>query len=300
MLLGEWFDTAIRRLVAAGVDSARFDAGVLAAHVLALRLTEVPFVRGRQLTADEMRRLDELLARRLQREPLQYVTGATEFYGHRFLCDPRALIPRCDTETLVEVALELIDSTGATAVLDIGTGTGVIALTLALERPHVHVLATDISAEALALAAANVALHDLGQRVTLAQGDCLEAVPEPWRERVQVLVCNPPYVRADELPHLAPEIRDHEPRVALVGEGEDATGLYARLVAGCGQLPALRALAFEVGAGQARAVATMLRRHRPDCVIMVREDLGGVERVVAATFAPGAGSAPISAKEASS
>jgi len=128
-----------------------------------------------------------------------------------------------------------------------------------------------------------VALHGLADRVELAQGDCLDALSAAWRDRAQVVVCNPPYVRAHELPDLAPEIRDHEPRVALLGEGPEATGMYARVLEGCAGLPALRALAFEVGRGQAEAVAGMLRTHLPGCAVMVREDLGGIERVVAAT-----------------
>ncbi len=213
----------------------------------------------------ELALLAELSARRAAREPLQYILGDTEFYGREFRCDPRALIPRPDTETLVEVALELARNTGARDIVDVGTGTGAVAISIALELPDARLLATDISPDALELAGANIAAHGLA-------------------ERVQMVVSNPPYVRADEWDGLQTEIVEHEPQSALVGEGADGLGCYERILADCADLPALRAVAFEVGAGQATGVARLMATALPGCAIMVREDLSGIERVVAATL----------------
>ena len=284
MNLRDWLTGATGRLAQAGVDSPDLDARLLAAHVLSLPPAELPLHGRRSLSPTDLTALEDLLTRRCAREPLQYLVGDTEFYGHRLLCDPRALIPRAETETLVEVALGLIGATGATHVVDVGTGTGAIALALALELPGLRVLATDASPDALALAAENVALHGLSDRVALAVGDYLEPVRSAgWWERTELVVSNPPYVRADQWGALQPEIAGHEPRLALVGPGEDGLGAYRRILTGCAELPALRAVVFEVGMGQAAAVADMLQTHLPACDIMVREDLGGIERVVGAT-----------------
>ncbi len=282
MTLRDWLADTVGCLSEAGVDSPAHDARVLASHVLGLSLSEVSLSAGRELLAGELARLAELVTRRTAREPLQYVVGDTEFFGRVFRCDPRALVPRPDTETLVEIAIDLVGATGAVHVVDVGTGTGVIALTVALELPDVQVLATDISADALALAAENAALHDLEGRVQFAQGDCLAALGADWRERAQVVVSNPPYVRADEMSGLQPEITDHEPRAALLGESADGTGIYSRIATGCAELPSLRAVAFEVGADQARAVSRILEASWPGCNAAISRDMGGVERVVSA------------------
>lgn len=274
-----------RDLSEVGVDSPDFDARALAAHVLDMSLTDVQMSGDRELAADELALLAKLSARRAAREPLQYILGDTQFYGREFRCDPRALIPRPDTETLVEVALELARTTGARDIVDVGTGTGAVAITIALQMPDARLLATDISTDALALAAANVQAHGLTGRVALARGDLLgPALESDWAARAQMVVSNPPYVRADEWAGLQTEIVAHEPRAALVGEGAGGLGCYERILADCARLPQLRAIAFEVGAEQAAGVTRLMNTALPGCAIMVREDLGGIERVVAATL----------------
>ncbi len=288
MKLREALKDAQTRLAEAGVPTPEFDARALAAHVLDIRLSQLLMHGERLLTADELAAFDSLVASRARREPLQYLTGDTEFYGLRFLCDRRALIPRADTETLVDVCLELADELAVSRVADIGTGCGIIAVSLAKNLPDVSVLATDSSREALQLAAENVALHDLEDRVTLAHGTWLEPVHEAgWADEVEMIVSNPPYIREDELDTLMPEIVKYEPREALIGPDADGLGGYRAIVAGCTELPALRAVAFEVGEGQATEVAELMRETLNAREIIIRKDLGKIDRVVAAVLGIG-------------
>ncbi len=311
-ILRDALKAAGRRLTDATVPSADFDARALAAHVLHMPLSQLALHHDHRLTPQESVEFDNLVARRCAREPLQYITGETEFYGRVIRCDRRALIPRADTETLAEVALELARDLAVSCAVDIGTGTGAIAIALAAQVPHLEILATDNSPAALDLAAENLALHDLAGRIALAQGDCLEAVRQAgWWERTQMIVSNPPYVRADEFEALQPEIARWEPREALVGADPDGLGFYRRLLADAGQMPALRAVAFEVGvsghtppvprspdsgpaalaegakgevgsSAQAPAVAQLIAESLEGFEVSVGKDYAGIERVVSA------------------
>lgn len=285
MTLREAVRAARERLAEAGVQSADYDARALAAHVLRTPLTQLPLHERRLLTADEQAALDALVAGRARREPLQYLTGVTGFYGREFRCDRRALIPRPDTETVIELALELARELKITRIADLGTGCGIIAATLAAELPEARVLATDISGEALALAAENLAGLGLEGRVALAHGRWLGAVHAAgWVDDVEMVVSNPPYIRPDARDALMPEIREHEPREALLGAETDGLGAYREIIAGCRQLPRLRAVVFEVGDGQAAAVAELLKTVLEARRVIVRADLGRIERAVGAVL----------------
>lgn len=285
MTLPEAVRDARQRLAAAGVPSPEYDARTLAAHALGVPLTQLPMHDRRLLTADEQAALDALVAARARREPLQYLTGVIGFYGRAFRCDRRALIPRPDTETVVELALELARELNITRIADLGTGTGIIAATLAAELPSTRVLATDISEEALTLTAENLAALGREGRVALAQGRWLEAVHAAgWADEVAMVVSNPPYIRPDAWDALMPEIREHEPREALVGAEADALGAYREIVAGCRELPGLRAVVFEVGDDQAAEVAELLRTVLEARRVIVRADLGRIERAVGAVL----------------
>ena len=272
----------------AGVPEAEFDARALAAHVLSLRLSQLAMQQERMLTGDELAAFDTLVARRARREPLQYLLGSTGFYGRDFACDPRALIPRPDTEALVDVSLELIETLGVRVALDVGTGSGVIGVTLAAEVKDLEVLATDSSEDALALAVENVRRHGLESRVTLAQGSWLDpALDEAWVQRVEMVVSNPPYIRADEFENLMAEIVEHEPREALVDSEPDGIGSYRAIVSQCNALPRLQVVAFEVGEGQAAQVAELMREALCASEIIIRKDLGKIDRAVAAVVGGG-------------
>jgi release factor glutamine methyltransferase len=190
--------------------------------------------------------------RRGTREPLAYVLGDWDFRRLTLTTDRRALIPRPETEIVVDRCLALLDGAGSPAVLDVGTGSGAIALAIASEHPGVHVVAIDASEDALALAAENAERTGLGDRVTLGRHDLLTGLPGgPY----DLVVSNPPYVLPEEIETLEPEVRDWEPRTALVGRG----ATEAIVAAAPGVLRPGGELVLEVGDGAASAVAELLR-----------------------------------------
>jgi release factor glutamine methyltransferase len=229
---------AERQLGEAGVDTPRVDAELLLAHVLGVSRTGVHERRAQQVP-DEF---DGLLERRRQREPLAYVLGEWGFRRLVLNTDARALVPRPETEVVVERCLALLRDEPEPRVLDLGTGSGAIALAIADERPDARVTAVDSAPAAVELARENAERLDL--HVEVRAGD-LEAAAEGW----DLVVSNPPYVSADEWDSLQPEIRDWEPRDALVGEG-----LHEEIA----RLASTRLLVFEVGDGQADHVADAL------------------------------------------
>jgi len=258
-------DSARIPLEAAGVESPRLDAELLLAEVLGVERAALVVDPGRELGPGQGRAFAELVRRRREREPAAYILGSKPFRRLSLAVDPRVLIPRPETETLVEAALELPE--GA-RVLDVGTGSGAVALALKDERPDLVVLATDASEDALAVARANATR--LGLEVAFARADLLEGLTGPW----DAVVSNPPYVADADYAGLAPEIVRYEPAGALRG-GADGLDVLRRLIAAA---PA-PFLAVEVGAGQAGAVSALMREagYRD---VSIRRDLAGIERVV--------------------
>ena len=252
----------------AGVPSPRVDAEWLLAHALGVSRTEL-YADGDEAPVDRERVFRELVARRAAREPLAYVLGEWGFRRLTLRVDPRVLIPRPETEMLVERCLELIADRAEPAVLDIGTGSGAIALAIADEHPGAQVSGTDTSADALAVAAENVALT--GLRVELVEGELFAGLEGPF----DLVVSNPPYVAPDEVDALPPEVGEHEPHAALIESGASeaiAREALSRLVPG-------GSLALEVADGKARAVAALLRGLRYE-EVTIGKDLAGRERVV--------------------
>ncbi len=212
MTLGEVLRGATDYLDSRGVPSPRVDAELLLAHALGLSRIELYTQHDRPLTEAERAAARELVRRRAQREPLAYILGEWGFRRLVLKTDPRALVPRPETEIVVERALALIADIPEPRVLDVGAGTGAIALAIAQEHPGARVTATDLSQQAVALATENASALELP--VEIRHGDLLAGAEGPF----DVIVSNPPYVFADELPSLEPEVRDHEPREALVDE----------------------------------------------------------------------------------
>ena len=271
-----------RELQAAGVDSAHFDASNLLAAVLDVELRHIPVLRNDIVPPATQQLFAEHLERRTQREPLQYIIGDTEFYGLRFKCDGRAMVPRPETETLVAVAIDRIAVLdGRPVITDVGTGTGIVAICLAQALPEATVYASDNSPQALGLARENVELHRLTDRITLLPpGPDLQPLhAAQLHESVEILVSNPPYVESGQINQLQPEIRDFEPRTALDG-GPDGLHCYRQLLPECRGLPRLRLIAVEVGQGQAEAVASIGQESFPSAQVEIIPDLSGIQRVV--------------------
>ena len=259
MTVGEALRLAEQRLGEAGVDSPSVDAELLLAHVLGVTRTGVHERRDHDVPAE----FDALLERRRQREPLAYVLGEWGFRRLVLNTDSRALVPRPETEIVVERCLALLRDEPEPRVLDLGTGSGAIALAIADERPDAHVIAVDSAPEAVALARENAERLDL--QIEVRVGD-LEVAAEGW----DLVVSNPPYVPADEWESLQPEIREWEPRDALVGEG-----LHEEIA----RLASTRLLVFEVGDGQADHVADALAS-LGYADITITPDLAEEDRVV--------------------
>jgi release factor glutamine methyltransferase len=261
-------DSALIALTAAGVESPRLDAELLLADALGLDRAAVIAGPMRELEPAQARRFQEHARRRTQREPVAYILGCKGFRTIELEVDARVLIPRPETEHLVEAALDLPH--GA-RVAEVGTGSGAVALALKAERPDLRVVATDSSAAALAVARANATR--LGLDVELLRGDLLQPVAHP----LDAVVSNPPYVAEADRGTLAAEITRHEPAEALFA-GADGLDLIRRLAPEAAATGAAL-LALEVGSGQAGAVAEIVREAGFTQTETVR-DLAGHERVV--------------------
>jgi release factor glutamine methyltransferase len=264
-----------------GIETPRLDAELLLSHALSSSRIGLIVDAKRPLSADELARFRELVKRRRGREPIAYILGHREFYGRTFRVDRRVLIPRPDTEVLVETALLRTQRLSMVMrALDLCTGSGCVAITLARERPTAFVVATDASEDALAVARDN-ALHLGAYNVVWRAGDlfgALVAGPEAaWR--FDLVTANAPYVASREIASLPADVRDHEPRVALEG-GPDGLDIVRRIVAGApGRLRACGILAVEVGAGQAHAAADLFAR-AGFVDIAIARDYARIERVV--------------------
>jgi release factor glutamine methyltransferase len=263
-----------QELEGAGVPSPRVDAEHLVAYVLGLSRSGL-YASDRELTEDEARRLDGLVARRREREPLAYILGEWGFRRLTLAADRRALVPRPETEELVERCLERLSGSPQPRVLDVGVGSGAIALAIADEHPGARVLAVDRSGDALALAAENLARSSFNGRVALRQSDLLAGVEGPF----DLVVSNPPYVSPTEYDTLQPEIRLYEPREAVVGVGVGAEiAMEARAVLSSGGW-----LLLECGDGQADELADQLAGLGYQDV-MRTSDLAGRDRIVEARW----------------
>lgn len=262
----------IPALAAAGIPEPAFEAELLVRSAGRLSRSQyfagAPFESGAELA--------EVLARRLTREPAAYISGWREFHGHPFAVSPAVLIPRPESELLVELALR--ETRAGDTVVDVGTGCGCIAISVALALPlghHARVIGTDLRAPALALATLNA--RTLGARVSIVHGDLLGAF-----RHADVVLANLPYIPTQEIDALEPEVSRWEPRVALDGGSQGYT-VIERLIADCAGRLRPRVLALEVGFGQARDVAAIAVA--TDATVAVIPDLSGIERVVVVRWA---------------
>lgn len=272
--LGEVLRLSTAHLERNGSPTARLDAELLLGHALDLGRVELYTGFERPLNDDELSACRELIARRARREPVAYILGRWGFRGLSLDVDPRVLVPRPETELVVDRCLALLDGVPGPSVLDVGTGSGAIALALASELDGSEVCGCDVSDDALEVARANGAR--LGVAVEWVRSDLVAALDG---RRFQLVVSNPPYVAASELEALEPEVRDWEPRGATVG-GDTGLEVIERLVAAAPTtLAPGGALVLEVGAGQAGAVVQMMEAAGLDGVAVDR-DHAGIERIV--------------------
>ena len=274
MTVGEALSRVATDLAECGIETPDVDAALLLGHVLGLGRTAVQAQRRRELTGEEHARLGDLVRRRRAREPLAYVLGEWGFRRLTLRTDARALVPRPETEVVVERCLALLADVREPRVLDVGTGSGAIALAIADEHPTARVVAIDASPDALSLARENLERTGLEDRVVLVARNLEDGLPEGPHDLV---VANPPYVREAELAGLAPEVRVWEPRAAVLDTGQ--SGLVER--AAFDVLEPGGALVVETHPDDARAVAGRLRALGSRAVAITR-DLAGRERVVEA------------------
>ena len=256
-----------------GIGNGRLDAELLLADLLQLDRVGLYLNFDRPLTAAELADFRERVGRRARREPLQYILGRSEFWSLPFRVGPAVLVPRPDTEVLVEEALAR--AVPAACILDVGTGSGAIAVALAHELPAARLTAVDISSEALAIAAENARTNGVAERIDFATAD-LHVLPEGTFDLV---VANPPYIPAADLAELMPEVRDYEPQLALHG-GADGLDAYRALARQASRLLVTGGwLLVEVGVGQAAAVQELLAAAGLG-ELFCRNDYAGIPRVV--------------------
>lgn len=264
-----------------GVESPRLEAQILLSHVMNVPKIELVARSDEEPSAEEKAEFKALVKRRVERWPTAYLVGRKDFYLLSFEVTPAVLIPRPDTETLVEHALRFLKGKHAPRVLDLGTGSGCVAVSLAHQAKAATVTAVDLSPDAAAVAKRNADKHAVADRVSVLTGDLF--APLPTGAAFDLIVSNPPYVTPGELAELAPEVRDHEPRLALDG-GPDGLAFYRRIAAECGKwLPPGGAVMVEIGWTQEPAVRALFEA-RPELAVGPSvKDLGGRFRVVSAT-----------------
>ena len=287
MMIAAALTDAASQLTAAGVDTPRLDAQLLLAWTLKARREDLAREPERALTERGWIIFEKAVSLRVRRRPLPYITGEAWFYGRAFKINRAVLIPRPETELLAGLALQACRDKENPKMADIGTGSGCLAVTLASERPDALVWATDLSGDALKEARKNVVRYGLPDRVSLLHGDLLG--PLPSELRLDIVVSNPPYVTEAELPALAPEVRDYEPRLALSGldnaSGSEGTALHRRILMEAQPfLSPGGSVLLEVGQGQAERVAAIAHEIGYKAV-SISNDFSGTGRVVSARTA---------------
>jgi release factor glutamine methyltransferase len=274
--IGESLHEASQALQAAGVPEARREAGSLLSFVIDKDRTFLISHAEDPLDGAAMDRFREAIARRAEGEPLQYITGVQDFYGREFRVTPDVLIPRPETELLVEAALDVIAGVSGPWICDVGTGSGCIAVTLLCERKDARAIAVDVSEAVLAVAANNARRHGVEERVELRVSDCFHGLKPITFD---LIVSNPPYVSAAALAGLQREVRDHEPLVAL-SPGADGLIVIRRLLReGAGFLKPHGYLIMEIGFDQGEKVQELIH---PDSwrLVEIRPDLQSIPRIV--------------------
>jgi release factor glutamine methyltransferase len=270
---------AARRLISAGIAGGALDAEILLGHILGASREQILLAANTALHEDCLRAYESLVARRLRREPAAYITGTREFWSLYFYVTPDVLIPRPETELLVEIGLTLANDANYARpmrIVDLATGSGAIAVALASELKNAEIVATDVSAKALAVAAGNAARNNSGT-IQFVQGDLFDALQS--QSAFDLIVSNPPYIRSADIDALEPEVSRWEPRSALDG-GSDGLNYYRRIAAEIFRyLAPYGSVAVEVGDGMGKAVATLFKKSG-FAEVHIHNDYAGKQRVV--------------------
>jgi release factor glutamine methyltransferase len=276
--VGRAIVSATQRLTEAGSDTPHLDAQVALAHILGVDRSWLFAHYDYELTPTETTLYTELVARRATAEPVAYLIGHREFYGLDLSVDYRVLIPRPETELLVDAALDHIQSRPNKAVrmVDVGTGSGAIAIAVAANTTEAQIYAIDLSPDALEVAAANVARHGLQSRVTLLQGDLLDPLPE----NVDIIAANLPYIASPEYAALAPGVRDYEPQLALEAGPEGLDAIRRLLEDAPFHLNPGGVLFLEIGHNQGEAVVELANTLLPATYVALHQDYHGLDRLV--------------------
>jgi release factor glutamine methyltransferase len=266
------------RFVSAGISVplATLDAEVLARQVLGWDRARFLTDRNEKATSVFLLQYEPLVARRERREPVSYILGTREFWGLPFEVGPDVLIPRPETEFIVEEALALVGKDTRPLIVDVGTGSGCIAIALAREVPRARVIATDVSKHALEVARRNATRHGVADRITFVETSFLDGV----EERVDVIVSNPPYVPALSQPALTPEVRDYEPAIAVFGGEDGLEGLRSVLEGAASHLAPGGWLVMEFGCGQDDCVTDLVSGVTGLELVKIRHDLQDIPRTV--------------------
>jgi len=280
VILREALHSVAQTLRKAGIADASVEAELLLGHVLGMSKTQLYTETQRGLASAEIKQLWRLVRRRLDHEPTAYILGHCEFFGTDFYVDCHTLIPRPETELLVEKAVEfaqhIFHPGKQITIADIGTGCGAIVVSLALALPQAKIYATDISASALRVAEINCQRHAVNSQVELLQGNLLEPLPQP----VDMVIANLPYIKNYEFKDLSPEIRNFEPKIALAGGKNGLDKIQQMLEQMPRKLNYRACLLLEIGQGQGEMVTSLINSYFPQANIELIPDLGGIERVV--------------------
>ena len=278
MTIEQWLEGARIALEQSGSPDPAPDAQWILLWAMDISRVQLRLRAAQPLLGDTLEKAEKALSERVKGRPLQHILGEAWFYGRKFRCDERALIPRQDTEILCETAINHI-LPGKRDVLDLCTGSGIIGITIALERPMCAVTASDLSEQALSLARENA--DALGADVCFAKGDLYEAVGEA---KFDAILSNPPYLTGAEMTQLQAEVRS-DPEMALFG-GEDGLEFYRRIAIGAAEhLKPHGCIVLEIGSTQAQAVLKLLNEHLPVVSSGVEKDLQGLDRAVWAHIA---------------
>ena len=276
---------AIDRLQESGVDNPRLDAEILLAHCLRTDRVKLYLLYDKLLDREDWEIYRKCVERRVKREPVAYITGYKEFRSLRFKLTPAVLIPRPETEILVEEILKecalIGKSRNSLRILELGTGSGIIAVSLAKEIEHLSIIATDISLEALKVARENARVHREESKVSFLVGRSLQAI-KPKEDHIDFIVSNPPYLSASDWEDLQPEIKEYELLDSLFG-GEDGLDFYRTIMPDVSKLLKCEGwLILEVGIGQADRVSGMIKKTAEFRKVEIVKDLSGIPRVVKA------------------